>query len=154
GAPLPGFVSPFAARYAGNVPKKPRLPPRRPATVKSGIVAVALTLGLLGVQDPQAGSQHRVRDDVGRQVVVPAYPRRIVSLAPSVTQMLFALGAGDRVVGVTDQCDDPAAARSRPRVGGMVKPDWESVVRLRPDLIVASTAGNDASLVSQSEELG
>jgi iron complex transport system substrate-binding protein len=68
--------------------------------------------------------------------------------------MLFSLGAGDRVVGVTDQCDDPAPARSRPKVGGMVKPDWESVVRLRPDLVVASTSGNDASLVAQSEDLG
>jgi hypothetical protein len=58
------------------------------------------------------------------------------------------------VVGVTDQCDDPPQARSLPKVGGMVKPDWESVVRLRPDLVVASTSGNDASLVSQSEGLG
>jgi cobalamin transport system substrate-binding protein len=117
-------------------------------------VAVALTLGVQGVHSFPAESRHRVQDDVGRSLVVPVHPNRIVSLAPSVTQMLFALGAGERVVGVTDQCDDPPRAHSLPKVGGMVKPDWESVVRLRPDLIVASTSGNDASLVSQSEELG
>ncbi len=144
----------LTACHAKTVPTKPRLSLRHLATPKSGVVTVVITLGLLGVQDNQAVSRHRVQDDVGRQVVVPVNPRRIVSLAPSVTQMLFDLGAGERVVGVTDQCDDPPPARSLPRVGGMVKPDWESVVRLRPDLVVASTSGNDASLVAQSEELG
>lgn len=114
-----------------------------------------LALGLLGFPESRAGTKRAVLDDLGRRVVLPAGPpRRIVSLAPSVTEILFAIGAGDRLVGVTDLCDNPPAARTLPRVGGMVKPDWETVVRLRPELVVASTAGNDASQVSQAERLG
>ena len=78
----------------------------------------------------------------------------MVSLAPSVTETLFELGAGDRLVGITDLCDYPPATRLLPRVGGMVKPDWEAVLRLHPDLVVATTAGNDASLVGQAEKVG
>lgn len=87
-------------------------------------------------------------------MVLKTSVRRIVALAPSVTETLFDLGAGDRVVGVTDLCDDPPAARQLPKVGGMVNPDWEAIVRLRPDLVVASTSGNDAATVSRAEKLG
>lgn len=86
-------------------------------------------------------------------VRVPASPRRIVSLAPSVTETLFALGVGDRVVGVTDFCDYPEAARSRARIGGLVNPSWETILGLHPDLLIASTAGNDRALVVQAETL-
>ena len=147
-------MSPPVERHAGNVLEKPRVAPRNSAAKLAGVLALVVGLGLRAVSWAQAQPLHRVQDDVGRQVSVPAHPRRIVSLAPSVTQMLFALGAGERVVGVTDQCDDPEQARTLPKVGGMVKPDWESVLRLRPDLVLATTSGNDASLVSQSEGLG
>jgi iron complex transport system substrate-binding protein len=63
-----------------------------------------------------------------------------VSLAPSITELLFALGAGDRVVGVTDWCRHPAAVRDLPRVGGHVNPNLEAVVALRPDLVVVEAA--------------
>ncbi len=92
-------------------------------------------------------------DDIGREVRVPRPPRRIVSLAPSVTETIFALGVGDRVVGVTDFCDYPPEARYRSRVGGLVNPSWETILDLRPDLLVASTAGNDSVIVSQAEAL-
>lgn len=102
----------------------------------------------------RADTLHRVRTDgVGRKVGVPEFPRRIVSLAPSVTETLFTLGAGDRVVGVTQFCDYPSEARTRPRVGGMVAPSWEAILALRPDLLVATTSGNDRSLVTQSDTL-
>ena len=77
-----------------------------------------------------------------------AVPQRIVSLTPALTEMLFALGAGDRVVGVTQYCDYPPAAKSKPKVGGYVNPSVESVLALRPDLVLVSPGpGNrDAAL--------
>jgi iron complex transport system substrate-binding protein len=69
-------------------------------------------------------------------------PQRIVSLAPNVTEILFAIGAGGRVVGVTDFCDQPEEAKSRNRIGGMSNPSLEAVVSLEPDLVVMTTDGN------------
>src|SRR5437764_5461241 len=70
----------------------------------------------------------------------PHIPRRIVSLAPNVTEIVFALGAGDRLVGTDDFSDEPARAKSLPKVGG-VQPDVEKIVALRPDLVIANAAG-------------
>ncbi len=77
-----------------------------------------------------------VSDALQRQVTVPATPERIVSLAPSVTELLFALGLGPRVVGVTDYCDYPPEAPARAHIGGIVNPSLERVVALHPDLVV------------------
>ena len=71
---------------------------------------------------PDADSGRLLMDQVGRQVWVAPFPRRIVSLAPSVTETLFALDAGDRVVGVTDFCDYPPGVKAKARIGGMVNP--------------------------------
>jgi iron complex transport system substrate-binding protein len=81
-------------------------------------------------------------DDIGRTVVLSRPAERIVSLAPSITECLFALGAGDQVKGVTDYCNYPPEARRRTRVGGMINPSMEAVVALRPDLVVMSMEGN------------
>jgi iron complex transport system substrate-binding protein len=94
-----------------------------------------------------------MRDETGREVEVPAFPRRIVSLAPSVTETLFALGMGDRVVGVTDFCDYPDAARSKVHIGGMINPSWERILGLKADLLIATTAGNDRDVVARAERL-
>jgi len=90
----------------------------------------------------QDRSQRTVRDDLGRAVIVTTPARRIVSLAPSLTECLYAIGAGDQIAGVTDYCTVPAAARSKPRVGGMVNPSIEAIVNLQPDLVLVSMEGN------------
>lgn len=87
-------------------------------------------------------AQVTVVDDIQRTVSLRIPAARVVSLAPSITESLFAIGAGDRVVGVTDYCDYPPAARRKPRVGGMINPNMEAVVALKPDLIVLSMEGN------------
>lgn len=69
-------------------------------------------------------------------------PARIISLAPNMTEILFALGLGDRVVGVTSFCDYPPEARTKPKVGGMSNPSLEAVVSLKPDIVVMTTDGN------------
>jgi len=79
--------------------------------------------------------------------------RRIVSLAPNLTEIVFALGAGDRLVGVSSHSDFPPAARRLPVVGG-VTPDLERVVSLRPDLVLATADGNSPRTVRRLEEQG
>jgi iron complex transport system substrate-binding protein len=69
-------------------------------------------------------------------------PKRIVSLAPNMTELLFALGLGDRVVGVTTYCDYPEEAKKRPEIGGMSNPSLEAVVSLKPDMVVMTIDGN------------
>lgn len=69
-------------------------------------------------------------------------PSRIVSLAPNLTEILFAMGMGDRIVGVTSFCDYPEEAKRRQKVGGMSNPSIEAVVSLKPDLVVVTTDGN------------
>ncbi|TNF53753.1 cobalamin-binding protein [bacterium] len=69
-------------------------------------------------------------------------PNRIVSLAPGITEILFAAGLGDRVVGVTTFCDSPEEAKSKPKVGGMSNPSLEAVFSLQPDIVVMTTDGN------------
>jgi iron complex transport system substrate-binding protein len=81
-------------------------------------------------------------------------PRRIISLAPNMTEMLFALGLGNRVVGVTTFCDRPAEAMEKPKVGGMSTPSLEAVVSLRPDIVMITTDGNPAGVDMRLRDLG
>lgn len=80
-----------------------------------------------------------LQDDVGTQVTLKAEPRRIVSLAPNHTETLFALGLGERVVGVTEYCNYPPEATIKQKVGGYADINLEQVVALQPDLVLAST---------------
>src|SRR3989442_8271070 len=75
-------------------------------------------------------------DDLGRRVYLSKAPRRIVSLAPSVTETLFAVGLDAEVVGVTTFCDYPVKAKTKPKVGAAI-PNLEAILGLKPDLVVA-----------------
>lgn len=77
-------------------------------------------------------------DAIGRVVRMPERPLRIVSLAPALTEMLFAVGAGEQVAGVTRYCNFPAEAATRAQVGGFADPDVERVVALKPDLVLVT----------------
>ena len=92
-------------------------------------------------------------DMVGRQVELQGPPRRIVPLAPSLTEILFALGAGDSVVGVTDYADYPPEAGGKPTVGGGVDPNLEVIVTLRPDLVLIAADANRWETLIQLEQL-
>jgi iron complex transport system substrate-binding protein len=69
-------------------------------------------------------------------------PRRIISLSPATTEILFSLGLGDRIVGVTSFCDYPPEAKKKAKIGGMSNPSLEAVVELKPDIVVLTTDGN------------
>jgi iron complex transport system substrate-binding protein len=115
----------------------------------------ALALALLALAGaPGSAPALTVTDPTGREVTLAAPPRRIVSLVPSVTEILFAIEAQDLLAGVTDFCDWPPAARQKPRVGGMLAPSLEVIARLKPDLAVATTSGNREETFAQLERLG
>ena len=94
-----------------------------------------------------------VTDDAGRQVTLKGLPTRIVSLAPSNTEVLYALGLGDRVVGVTEYCDYPPEAKQKPKIGGFANIDLEKVIGLDPDLVLA-TSIHAKTVVSELEKRG
>ena len=95
-----------------------------------------------------------VTDDAGRRVELTAPARRIVSLSPAVTELLFALGAGERVVGRTTWCDFPPAARAVPSVGDGLNPNIEAVAARRPDLVVLYRSPLNETAARQLERLG
>ncbi|MDL1892459.1 cobalamin-binding protein [Sphingobacteriales bacterium CHB3] len=87
-------------------------------------------------------SQISLVDDLQRKLTLDSPAQRIVSLAPSITETLFAIGAGNQVVGVTDYCNYPNEAKTKQRVGGVINPNIEAIIGLKPDLIVLSMEGN------------
>lgn len=95
-----------------------------------------------------------LKDDTGATLRLPAPARRIVSLAPHVTENLFAAGAGGQVVGTVDYSDYPEAAKKIARVGGYSRLDLEAVAALRPDLIIAWESGNAPGHVAKLRSLG
>lgn len=103
-----------------------------------------------------AGAQAAVSvvDDAGRRVTVQQPARRVISMAPHATELLFAAGGGARVVGAMNYSDYPEAARKIPLVGSNSVIDMERVLALRPDLIVVWHTGNTARQIAQLESLG
>lgn len=101
-----------------------------------------------------AGQSLQVVDDAGREVRLAAPAQRIVSLAPHLTELLFAAGAGARLVGVSEYSSYPAEAQRLPGVGGGAGLDLEAIVALQPDLVVAWKSGNASAQLTRLETLG
>ncbi|MDM7920875.1 MAG: cobalamin-binding protein [Pyrinomonadaceae bacterium] len=105
------------------------------------ILLAAMLLGACGGNSSPAKQHARtVTDGIGREVGLPERVDRAVSLAPSITEMIFAAGAGDRLVGVTTFCDFPAKAKKIEKVGDTQTPNVERIVGLRPQVVFVSTA--------------
>jgi iron complex transport system substrate-binding protein len=83
-----------------------------------------------------------------------AVPRKVVSLAPSVTETLFALGFGDRLVGVTTYCDYPVEAQRLPKIGGFMNPSLEVIVAKKPDVVIGVNTATDPAKAREMERLG
>jgi len=93
-------------------------------------------------------------DEVGREVTFAFPPQRIVSLAPNITEILFSLGLDEEIVGVSLHCNFPEKAKSKPQVGSYISLDFEKITSLRPDLIIATGAGNTRDMVDRLGKLG
>ncbi len=109
---------------------------------------------MLIVLSSRGGYADICTDETGRKVNIPSSPKRIVSLAPSITETLFALGLDKEIVGVTTFSDYPEAARSKPRVGSFVNVSLEKVVSLNPDLIIGTADGNKKEMIEQLKRIG
>ncbi len=95
-----------------------------------------------------------VTDDTGAHVVLPAPASRIVSLTPGATEMLFAAGAGSKVVATVEYSDEPAAAKSIPRIGDVTAIDVERLLALRPDVVVIWPGGGNVAQIEKVSRLG
>lgn len=93
-------------------------------------------------------------DEVGRSVRVPQPVQRVISLAPSLTETIYALGLQDRLVADTDFCDYPPEAQKKPKVGGAINPSLEQIVALRPDLVLVTKSLNRLETVHALDGLG
>ncbi len=89
---------------------------------------------------PEGPVTRELTDDAGRRVSLPARVDRVISLAPNLTEIVFAVGAGDRLVGRTSYCDYPAAAKNVTEVGDTLHPSLERIIALRPQVVLVSTA--------------
>jgi iron complex transport system substrate-binding protein len=132
-------------------------------TYKSLVLRALLALliialvGCTGAETPEVSEVAKpisVVDDAGRTVEIAETPQRLVSLAPSNTEILFALGLGDKVVGVTEFCDYPEEAKAIEKAGG-IEPNLEKLVDLDPDLVLA-IGGSPAQVekATEMEKLG
>ena len=103
---------------------------------------------------PSGGGSLTVVDDAGDTLALESPARRVVSLIPAATELLFAIGAGPLVVGRTQYCDYPAAAEAVPNLGDGIKPNVEAIVAQRPDLVVLYNSGQNAAVAGRLRELG
>jgi iron complex transport system substrate-binding protein len=93
-------------------------------------------------------------DDLGRTVSLPGQVRRLVSLAPSITETVFFLGFDSMLVGVSDFCDYPPTVTAKERVGGMINPNIEKVLQLKPDVVLITVEGNTKESFERLESAG
>ena len=114
----------------------------------------SLFLAMALCADSFALAAQTVQDEIGRPVCITGCPGRIVSMAPNITEILYALGLESRIAGVTKFCNYPASAGSKPSIGGFVNPSIEKIVSLRPDLIIATADGNRKETITRLEQMG
>lgn len=119
----------------------------------SGAAVAAVTWLVFSVSVITAPTR-TVTDGVGRRVELAESPHRVVTLTPSLTEMVYSLDGGSDLVGVTDYTDYPPEAHTKPSVGGMVDPSIERIVSLHPDIVFAESKANRTSTVDAVQRLG
>lgn len=126
----------------------------------AGILTFFLLLfgNSLAAQTPasqaEISARHVVTDEIGRRVQVPQEAARVVSLAPNLTEIVFALGDGNHLAGDTDYCDFPPEAAKKPHIGGILNPNLEEIAALQPDLVLATKSINRRETVDALDRFG
>ena len=118
-----------------------------------GEIRNCLFLILLFISISSNASGATFTDEIGRKVEMKGPPQRIVSVAPNVTETLFALGLGDRLVGVSSYCQFPPEALKKEKIGGYINPSLEKIVALRPDLVIGIAEGDLKTFVEKLAKL-
>jgi len=122
-------------------------------TTARNFVTVCLSF-LLIICFPCVSFAYHITDEIGRSINISPSPQRIVSLAPGITETLYALGLDNKIVGVTSFCNWPPSALKKQRIGGFINPSIEQIVSLKPDLVIATADGNRPDTVRQLERIG
>ena len=113
-----------------------------------------LALALATALTAPCFASRTLTDEMGRKVVVPDHPHRVICLMPSVTDTVYALGAGDDVVGISDFTKYPAEALSKPSVGNLITPSIEMILSLHPDLVIGVQPMGPMEATDQLERVG
>lgn len=119
-----------------------------------GAAAVFFAISALHAQASTPPSFREITDETGRTIRLPQTIHRIVSLAPSLTETVYALDLQDRLVGDTDYCDFPPDARHKPKVGGGLNPSIETIASLHPDVVLVTKSFNRLETVNALQTLG
>jgi ABC-type Fe3+-hydroxamate transport system substrate-binding protein len=101
-----------------------------------------------------AWASRTLTDEVGRKVILPDHPHRVVCLAPSVTDTVFALGSGEDVVAVSDYSTYPPEATKKPSIGSLIKPSIETILSFHPDLAIGINIPGSEETASQLQAVG
>ena len=117
------------------------------------IVGIALSCVACSTDDKAREGNIQITDQLGRTVSFDEIPERIISISPANTEILFALGLGDKIVGVTNYCNYPSEALDKEKVGGFSTPDIEKIISLEPDVVFAAPI-HEATVIPQLENLG
>lgn len=136
------------------MPRRSRIVARAALFVASVLMCGTIVAAQATSPVPALVPMHEVTDETGRVVHIPVNPERIVSLAPSLTETIYALGVQDRLVGDTDYCDYPPAAQKKPKVGGVIDPNLEEIAVLHPDLVLVTKEANRLETVRALENFG
>jgi iron complex transport system substrate-binding protein len=110
-------------------------------------ITIPILLGSVSTADGESFT-----DALGREIALEGGPHRIIPLAPNLTEILFFLGLGDRVVGVTDHCNFPPEARLKPKVGSYIHLNVERIISLSPDLVIGTVDGNERYILDLLEQ--
>ncbi len=127
---------------------------RKRLAVIALVLGAAFSISTSAAIQTAAPALHEVTDETGRVVKLPVAVRRIVSLAPSLTETVYALGLQDKLVGDTEYCDYPPDAAKKHKVGGAINPNMEEIAALKPDVVLVVKSLNRLETVRGLEQLG
>ena len=143
---------PFTEPTMDEVRKNYKTALRSLVLLVTGLSVIAGGCRSNSVQAPEQAATRQATDDLGRSVTLPVKIERAISLAPSVTEMIFAAGAGDRLVGVTTYCNYPPETAAIAKVGDTQTPNMETIVALRPQVVFVSTASQLEAFMKTLEQ--
>jgi iron complex transport system substrate-binding protein len=115
-------------------------------------IALAIVITVLASVWSRPALCATFKDALGREIFLERPPQRIIPLAPNLTEILYALGLGDRVVGVTNNCDYPPGASLKPKVGSYINLNIEQIISLSPDLVIGTVDGNERIILDLLEQ--
>ncbi|MBW1997367.1 MAG: cobalamin-binding protein [Deltaproteobacteria bacterium] len=117
-----------------------------------GLILAFVSITIVGYAKDSSGGTFK--DVLGKEVTLQGAPTRIISLAPSLTEILYSLGLGGKVIGVTTFSHYPPEARKKPKVGSYINLNVEKIISLSPDLVVGTVDGNEPGVVEILEQAG